>query len=144
MVQPLIHLTKKDVPTTWTDECQQAFENLKNAIVNAPVLKHPDLAKPFKVVCDASNYASGAILIQEDHPCAFASKKFLPAECNYTTEEKELLAVIHALKLFRCYLEGNHFTIVTDHNPLKFFDTKQDLSPRQARWAHYLSRFDYW
>ena len=143
MVMPLVNLTRKDVPTTWTNECQQAFENLKNAIVNAPVLKHPDLSKPFKVICDASNYASGAILLQEEHPCAFASKKFLPAECNYTTEEKELLAVIHALKLFRCYLEGTQFTIVTDHNPLKYFDTKQDLSPRQARWAQYLSRFDY-
>ena len=143
MVLPLLELTKQNTPTIWTDECDQAFLNLKNAIVNAPVLKHPDLSRPFKLVCDASNYASGAILMQDNHPCAFASKKFLPAECNYTTEEKELLAIIQALKLFRCYLEGNEFTIVTDHNPLKYFDTKQDLSPRQARWAQYLSRFNY-
>ena len=81
--------------------------------------------------------------MQDNHPCAFASKKFLPAEQNYTTEERELLAIIQALKLFRCYLEGNHFTIVTDHHPLRYFDTKTDLSPRQARWAQYLSRFDY-
>ena len=143
MVLPLLELTKSNTPTTWTDQCQLAFEQLKTAIINAPVLQHPDLTKSFKLVCDASNYATGAILMQDDHPCAFASKKLLPAECNYTTEEKELLAVIHALKLFRCYLEGNHFTICTDHNPLKYFDTKQDLSPRQARWAQYLSRFDY-
>ena len=143
IVLPLLELTKKNTPMTWTVECQQAFENLRDAIINAPVLKHPDMSQPFQLICDASNYASGAILLQDNHPCAFASKKFLPAECNYTTEERELLAVIHALKLFRCYLEGNHFTIITDHHPLKFFDTKQDLSPRQARWSQYLSRFDY-
>ena len=143
MVAPLLHLTKNNTPTVWTPECQIAFDNLKDAIINAPVLQHPDLNKPFQVICDASNYATGTILMQDDHPCAFASKKLLPAECNYTTEEKELLAVIHALKLFRCYLEGNTFTICTDHNPLKYFDTKQDLSPRQARWAQYLSRFNY-
>jgi hypothetical protein len=74
---------------------------------------------------------------------AFASKKFNAAERNYHTEERELLAVIHALKLFRCYLDGPEFTIYTDHNPLTFFDHKKDLSPRQARWAHYLSRFTY-
>ena len=143
MVLPLTQLTHSKIATVWTPECQKAFENLKNAIIKAPVLKHPELGKPFQLICDASNFASGAILAQDDHPCAFASKKFLPAECNYTTEERELLAVIHALKLFRCYLEGTHFTIVTDHNPLKYFDNKQDLSPRQARWSHYLSRFDY-
>ena len=143
MVLPLLELTKQNTPTIWSNDCQCAFENLKNAIVNAPVLKHPDLNQPFTLVCDASNFASGAILIQDDHPCAFASKKFSPAERNYTTKEKELLAVIQALKLFRCYLEGTHITLLTDHNPLKYFDTKQDLSPRQARWAQYLSRFDY-
>ena len=143
MVLPLTELTQAKVPTTWTPSCQQAFNNLKNAIIHAPVLKHPELGHPFQLICDASNYASGAILVQDDHPCAFASKKFSPAECNYTTEDRELLAIIHALKLFRCYLDGTPFTILTDHNPLKYFDTKQDLSPRQARWAQYLSRFDY-
>ena len=143
MVRPLTDLTKSDTPTVWTQACEQAFQSLKDAIVNAPVLKHPDLSKPFTLVCDASNFASGAILMQDGHPCAFASKKFSKAEVNYTTEERELLAVIQALKLFRCYLEGTKFTVCTDHNPLKYFDTKQDLSPRQARWAHYLTRFDY-
>ena len=143
MVLPLLNLTKQNTPTIWTPECQKSFEQLKEAIINAPVLKHPDLTKPFKLECDAINYATGSILMQDDHPCAFSSKKLIPAECNYTTKEKELLAVIHALKVFRCYLEGNHFTILTDHNPLKYFDTKTDLSPRQARWAQYLSRFDY-
>ena len=143
MVLPLTNLTHKKTPTTWDDNCEQAFLNLKNAIINAPVLKHPDINEPFHLICDASNFASGAILVQNDHPIAFASKKFLKAERNYTTEERELLAVIQGLKLFRCFLEGTHFTICTDHNPLKYFDTKQDLSPRQARWAQYLSRFDY-
>jgi len=143
LVRPLTDLTKANTSTEWTSACEKAFQDLKSAIVNAPVLKHPDCDKPFKLICDASNFASGSILVQDGHPCAFASKKFNKAERNYTTEERELLAVIHGLKLFRCYLEGVHFTIVTDHNPLKYFDSKTDLSPRQARWAHYLARFDY-
>ena len=88
MVLPLLHLTKSNTPTVWTPECQHAFEQLKQSIINAPVLKHPDLSKPFTIICDASNFATGAILMQDDHPCAFASKKLIPAECNYTTEEK--------------------------------------------------------
>jgi hypothetical protein len=143
MVRPLTELTKDTVATVWTPECEEAFNNLRNAIINAPVLKHPDLNKPFQLVCDASNGASGAILMQEGHPIAFSSKKFNSAEKNYTTEDRELPAVINALKLYRCYLEGSKFTVVTDHNPLRYFDNKQELSPRQARWAHYLSRFDY-
>jgi len=143
MVMPLIELTRENVPTIWTPQCEEAFINLKNAIINAPVLRHPDLNKPFQLVCDASLYASGAILMQEGHPIAFASKKFSPAEKNYSTEDRELLAIIQGLKLFRCYLEGSPCTLITDHNPLRYFDTKKELSPRQARWAHYLSRFDY-
>ena len=148
MVLPLTEMTKKDVPALWSEQAHKAFENLKNAIVNAPVLKHPELDKPFKLICDASDFACGAILAQEDeqgatHPCAFSSYKLNKAERNYSTEDRELLAVIKGLKLFRCYLEGTEFTVVTDHNPLKYFDTKKDLSPRQARWATYMARFDY-
>ena len=143
MVLPLTEMTQHKTPTIWDEKAEEAFQNLKNAIINAPVLKHPELDKPFKVVCDASNFASGAILMQDGHPVGFSSKKFSKAEKNYTTTERELLAIIHALKLYRCYLEGTHFTVCTDHNPLKYFDNKKDLSPREARWAQYLQRFDY-
>ena len=143
MVLPLTEMTQVKNPPIWDDKAEKAFQDLKNAIIHAPVLKHPELDKPFKVVCDASNFASGAILMQDGHPISFASKKFSKAEKNYTTTERELLAIIHALKLYRCYLEGTHFTVCTDHNPLKYFDNKKDLSPREARWAQYLQRFDY-
>ncbi len=66
-----------------------------------------------------------------------------PAEQNYHVGEQELLAVVHALELWRCYLDGTEFTVVTDHSPNTFFDTKKLLSPRQARWAERLSRFQF-
>mgnify|MGYP006195258653 CR=1 FL=1 len=112
MVLPLTEMTKSEIPGQWTEQAQEAFDSLKASIVNAPVLKHPELDKPFKLICDASAFASGAILAQEDeqgvlHPCAFSSYKFNKAERNYHTEDREMLAIIKGLKTFRCYLEGN-------------------------------------
>jgi len=88
MVLPLTELTKKDTPTTWTPECETAFQQLKNAIINAPVLRHPILDKPFTLVCDASNFASGAILLQDGHPIAFSSKS--SPKLNATTRQKNV------------------------------------------------------
>ena len=103
-------------------------------LTSAPVLQLPDLDKPFVVVCDASNVSLGACLMQDGHPIAFESAKLKPNELNYHAGEKELLAVVHALRLWRCYLsDAQQFTVVTDHNPNTTFDTKTTLSDRQAR-----------
>jgi len=145
---PLTNLLKHDYKwgsDTWTPGCQQAFNALKHALITAPILQPPDFNKPFTVVVDASeaNHATGAVLMQEDHVIAYDSKKFSPAEENYTVTEKELLAAIRALDLWRCYLEGPQFTLVTDHNPNTFFHTQAVLNRRQARWSDKLAQYNF-
>jgi hypothetical protein len=101
----------------------------------------PDLNKPFQVITDSSGYAIGAVLIQDGQPVAFESRKMNPAQRNYHTTDKELLAIVHALKLWRCYLAGAKFEILTDHKPLIYLRTQPVLSQRQARWSEFLSEF---
>ncbi|KAJ9518014.1 hypothetical protein QJQ45_004306 [Haematococcus lacustris] len=105
------------------------------------VLALPDFSKQFQVICDASVTGIGAVLMQDGHPIAFESRRLIPAEVNYTTGEQELLAVVHALKTWRCYLEGVEFKVITDHNPLIYINTQPNLSRRQTRWSEYLQRF---
>ena len=146
IARPLQRLTCKDVkwgPQTWDDKCQQAFDLLRQKLTTAPLLALPDFSKPFEVIADASDYALGAILMQDGRPVAFESRKFTPAEVNYHTTEKELLAVIHALVVWRCYLDGSRLMIFSDHEPLKYLRTKPSLTPRQVRWSAFLERFDY-
>ena len=88
----------------------------------------PDFNKPFQVITDASDYALGAILIQEGKPVAYESRILNSAERNYHTTDKEMLAVVHALKIWRCYVEGTSFTVLTDHQPLVHFPTQPILS----------------
>jgi len=133
----------KTTPVHWTPQCTVAFEKLKQMLISAPCLALPDFTKPFTVITDASLVACGAILVQDGHPVAFESKKFSQAEQNYHTTDQELLAVIHALKAWRCYLEGVQFTIVTDHNPLTHLKTQPHLSRRQARWSEFLQEFSF-
>jgi hypothetical protein len=114
MVVPLTNLTRKDMRWIWTSECQEAFEKVKHALTNAPVLAPPDLGKPFELVLDASGVGLGAILLQDGRPVAFESRKLSPAEQNYTVTEQEMLGVIHALKTWRCYLEGSDLIVVTE------------------------------
>jgi hypothetical protein len=143
MARTLMDLLKQDVKWAWTQERQAAFQNLKTALTTAPVLQIPDFTKPFQVIADASGYALGAILLQEGRPVAFESRVLSSAEQNYPVGEQELLAVVHALRLWRCYLEGVHFTVITDHNPNVYLPTMPNLSHRQARWSEFLQRFNF-
>lgn len=148
LVAPLTHLTRKNVlwtPHTWNDACQTAFDGIKQALVQAPVLALPDFGQPFtmEVICDASTAGIGAVLTQDGKALAYESKKLTDAEKKWTTTEQELWAVVHALHVWRCYLEGLPFTVVTDHNPNIYFQTQPNLSRRQARWSEYLQRFDF-
>jgi RNase H-like domain found in reverse transcriptase len=119
-------------------------------MMTSSVLMLPDHEKPFTLIMDASDYATGAILEQKDalgrsHPITYFSKSLQPAERNYKIHNKELLAIIHALKHFRHYIQGNpHMTtILSDHANLKYFTTKQTLTCQQARWALFLSKYNY-
>ena len=101
-------------------------------------------AKPYELVADASGLGIGAALFQGVNVVAFEGRKYKPAECNYTVGEQELLAVVHALEKWRCYLEGApQFTVVTDHNPLIWLQTQQNLSRRQSRWSEFMQRFSF-
>ena len=88
-----------------------------------------------------SDLGLGAVLLQEGHPVAFESRKLNDAELNYQTTEKEMLAVVHALCVWRCYLEGAEFTVYTDHVSNTYFQTQPNLSRRQARWSEFLQHF---
>jgi hypothetical protein len=123
---------------------------LIHAFTTAPVLALPDHSKPFRLITDASDFATGAILEQPDalncwHPVAFHSKSLQPAERNYEIHDKELLAIVRALEIFRHYLEGQDNTteIWTDHGNLVYFFMKQKLTRRQARWSLYLLHFQF-
>ena len=123
MKVPLLKLLRKKQRWLWEDEQREAFEELKNALTTAPVLARSDVSKPFYVQCDASGSALGAVLVQEyedgEHPILYISRALNSAERNYTTTERECLALVWSLKKLRPYLEGYVFTAVTDHSALK-------------------------
>ncbi|KAF8759761.1 hypothetical protein RHS01_02203 [Rhizoctonia solani] len=110
--RPLNNLTQKEQPWIWLEEQKAAFDAIKAEICKEPVLAHPDESKPYTLETDASEAAMGAVLSQrkEDgciHPVAFMSASFSPAELNYDTHDKELLAIICAFEHWRIFLEGN-------------------------------------
>lgn len=150
LARPLHDLTKKDVPWNWSSECQHAFDSLKERFTSAPVLRIPDPTKPFVLETDASKFATGAVLRQQDmngdwHPCGFLSQSFSPAEKNYQIYDKELLGIINGLKAWRHYFEGSSHKLVicTDHRNLTYYRLPQQLTERQRRWQLFLSRFNY-
>jgi hypothetical protein len=140
---PISELLSKHVQFKWTERQETAFRTLKQAITSAPVLALPDSSIPYTVKCDASGFAIGAELSQLGKPVAYLSHKLSPAERNYSTHEKEQLAIITALREWRHYLLGTHITIETDHLSLKYLQTQPTLSQRQARWQEFLSQFDF-
>jgi len=138
---PLTDLTRKGSPNTlvWTDIQDQAFHTLKEAVSNPPVLRLPDVQKPFILQTDASSEGIGAILLQEEdqikHPIAFASKKLLRREQNYSTIEREALAIVWGVQKFSHYLLGTHFVLETDHHPLQYLHQAKFQSGRLMRWS---------
>ena len=145
---PLTNLLANDMEFLWTQDQDQAFMDLKAALCSAPVLRIFDPTLRTTVETDASGFAMGAVLFQTDEhgisrPVAFTSKKLSPAERNYPTHEQELLAVIHALRTWRYYLDGSTFVVYTDHDTLCHFPTQPKLTRRQARWMELLQEYDF-
>jgi hypothetical protein len=142
---PLSALTG-NVPFLWGKNEQTAFEQLKYALTHAPILAPPDFSKQFLVTCDASKFAIGAVLSQGEgkdmRVVAYESRKMIDAETRYEVHDKELLAVIHALKKWHYYLRGKRFVIVTDNWATKFIQTKPHLTQRQMSWMSTLQEFD--
>jgi hypothetical protein len=137
---PLTNLTEKSHLWVWTGRCQDAFELLKQKLTEAVLLCTPDESLRYEVATNASDLRIGGVLLQEGHPVAFESRKLNDAELNYQTTEKEMLTVVYALRMWRCYLEGAEFTVYTDHVLNTYFQTQPNLSRRQARWSEFLQR----
>lgn len=141
--KPLTDLTQKDIPFHWTDKQQDSFQTLKDALCKAPVLAYPNFNETFALTTDASNEGIGAVLSQNDHPCCYISRTLNPPERKYSTTEKELLAIVWAVKRLRQYLLGRHFLIRTDHQALIWLKNCKDPSSRLIRWRLKLEEYDY-
>jgi hypothetical protein len=144
--RPLCNLLLKDAPFEWTENCQKAFEKIIELLTSAPIMQAPDWSLPFELMCDASDYAVGAVLGQrrEGKPFViyYASRTLNNAQINYTTTEKELLAIIFALDKFRSYLIGSHTVVYSDHAAVRYLMSKQDAKPRLIRWILLLQEFN--
>ena len=120
---PLHNLMKKDVPFLWNEDCEQAFLTLRDRLITSPIVAYPDFDKPFTLTCDASSHAIGAILSQEidgmEKVIAYYSAALTPTAQRYSAFDRELLAVVSAIRKFKHYLLGVPFTIYTDHKPLE-------------------------
>jgi hypothetical protein len=132
-------LLKKYFQFGWIDECQQRFDTLKQNMVIAPILVFPNWSKEFNVHVDASSIELGEVLAQPedediDHPLAFSNRNLSKDKINYTTTEREGLAMLYALQKFFHYLLGGHFKMFTDHSMLKYLVNKLVLGGRICRW----------
>nr|GEX06446.1 reverse transcriptase domain-containing protein [Tanacetum cinerariifolium] len=145
--RPMTHLLETNTPFIFSKYCIKAFHMLKKKLTEAPILIALNWDLPFELVCDASDFAIGAVLGQphEKHfrPIHYASKTMTDAESNYTTTEKEMLAVVYAFEKFRSYLIMNKSIVHTDHSALKYLFAKKDAKTRLLRWVLLFQEFDF-
>ena len=143
VAQPLFDLTHKTTPWTWSAECNHAFRTLQQTMTTSPVLALPNYDRAFTLITDASDYTTGTILEQNNalgrsHPVAYYSKSLQPAERNYEIHDKELLAIIRALKHFRHYLQGNPYKtlIYSDHRAHNLLENVGKYSGNMVEHMH--------
>ena len=146
---PLTCLLRKNIKFRWTTECRVAFESLKQLLKNPPVLLVADYGKPFTLMVDASDVGVGAVLIQVgdeglDHPISYFSRKLNKHQVNYSTIEKETLALVLAVQHFEIYLSVGTFPVrvYTDHNPLKYLNQFKNKNQRLTRWSLFLQEYN--
>jgi hypothetical protein len=146
ITKPLTHLLQKDVAFDFDEKCLTAFRTLKSALVSAPIIQPPDWSQLIEIMCDASDYAVGAVLGQRKegrvHTIYYASKTLNEAQLNYATTEKELLAVVFAFEKFRSYIVNSKVIVCTDHAAIKYLLAKKDAKPRLIHWILLLQEFD--
>jgi len=150
VARPLHNMVKKDKRWNWTERQEKAFKELKEQFTKEPVLAAPDIDKKMRMEVDASDYVTGGVLLMKCkdglwRPVAFLSKSLNETERNYEIHDQEMLAIIRGLEVWKHLIEGAQFKfeIWTDHKNLEYFIKAQKLNHRQARWALYLSRFDF-
>ncbi len=146
--EPLNKLTCDNVPYTWSNECESAFNNLKQQLISRPVLAFPQLGSPFVVEVDASDYAAGGVLSQlsDDntlHPVAYFSTAFKGSQRNWAAISKEAFALVLAIRHWHVYLAGTSFVLNSDHNPLVHLRKQKDPTGKFARWISELEEYNY-
>ena len=146
VARPLCRLLEKDTKFKFDESCQRSFEEIKSRLVEAPIMAKPDWNKEFEIMCDASDYAMGAVLGQRAdkvfRAIYYAIKTFNEAQENYSTTEKEMLTIVFACEKFRPYILGSHIIIHTDHAAIKYLMAKKEVKPRLIRWVLLLQEFD--
>lgn len=147
ITKPMTQCLKKGSKIVYDQNYISCFEHCKTLLTNDPILQYPDFTKEFLLTTDASNVALGAVLSQgpigSDKPIAYASRTLNSSELNYSTIEKELLAIVWACKYFRPYLFGRKFKIITDHKPLQWIMSLKEPNSRLTRWRLKLSEYDF-
>ena len=142
----MCRLLEKDTKSNFDESCQSSFEEIKSRLVEAPIMATPDWNNEFEIICDANDYAMGAVLGQKTdkmfRAIYYASKIFNEAQENYSTIEKEMLAMEFACEKFRPYILGSHVIIHTDHAAIKYLMAKKEVKPRLIRWVLLLQEFD--
>lgn len=142
----LNQLTRRNVPFIWTEECQKSFDLIRTALMTPPVLEFPDFSdkNEFILQTDASKTAIGAVLSNGNNkPVAYCSRALSKSEVNYAIIELELLAIVHAVKFFRCYLFARKFKILTDHKPLLYLFSHNNPSSRLTKFRLILEDYDF-
>ena len=145
----LSDLTRKSQPNRveWSEAKETAYQTIKSNLTSEPILRLPDPAKTYFLRTDASNNGIGAVLMQRHgeklFPVCYAIKKLSSAERNYSTIEKECLAIVWGIKRFHLYLYGVPFVLQTDHEPLKYMDSAKYTNARLMRWAMFLQSYNF-
>ena len=146
IARPLCRLLEKDAKFNFDESCQYSFEEIKSRLVEAPIMAKLDWNKEFEIICDASDYAMGAVLGQRIdkvfRAIYYSSKTFNEAQENYSTTEKEMLTMVFACEKFRPYVLGSHVIIHTNHAAIKYLLAKKEAKLRLIRWVLLLQEFD--
>eukprot|EP00794_Sanderia_malayensis_P010600 gene10600-biopygen7736 len=147
IVSPLNRLTRKDVAFEWSPECAAAFQELKHRLCSSPILAYPDFTQPFHLYTDASQFALGYILGQKidgrEFVVAYGGRELNQAEKNYSTTEREALAVVDGIRRYQPYLSMSKFYVHTDHSSLSWLMRVKDPTGRLARWSLQLQQYDF-
>ena len=146
IARPLCRLLEKDTRFNFDDSCKAAFEEIKIRLVQAPIMVAPEWDQGFEIMCDASDFEMGAVLGQRKEKIFraiyYASRTFNEAQENYSTTEKEILAIVFACEKFRPYILGSHIIVHTDQATIKYLMSKKEAKPRLIRWVLLLQEFD--
>ena len=146
IARPLCRLLEKDKRFNFDDSCKAAFEEIKIRLVQAPIMVAPEWDQGFEVMCDASDFIMGAVLGQRKEKILraiyYASRTFNEAQENYSTTEKEMLAIVFACEKFRPHILGSHVIVHTDHAAIKYKMSKKEAKPKLIRWVLMLQEFD--